>query len=112
MSEISKLEQSYVIKKIDNETINIRILDNDILISIVGEFNKNLSEIEKLTDTTIFFRGNSLTAKGKSEDISRVSTSIKFLINKFLLTNLIEKNDIILSVKKILILIIILMLKV
>jgi phosphate starvation-inducible protein PhoH and related proteins len=100
MSEISKLEQSYVIKKIDNETINIRILDNDILISIVGEFNKNLSEIEKLTDTTIFFRGNSLTAKGKSEDISRVSTSIKFLINKFLLTNLIEKNDIILSVKK------------
>ena len=100
MSEISKLEQSYVIKKIDNETINIRILDNDILISIVGEFNKNLSEIEKLTDTTIFFRGNSLTAKGKSEDIRRVSTSIKFLINKFLLTNLIEKNDIILSVKK------------
>jgi phosphate starvation-inducible PhoH-like protein len=67
--------------------------------SIVGEFNKNLIELEKLTNTTIFFRGNSITVKGKNEDISQVCEAIKFLINKFLLTNLIEKNDIILSVK-------------
>jgi len=100
MSEISKLEQKIIIKKIDQETVNIQILDNNILSSIVGEFNTNLTQLEKLTQTTIFFRGNSITVKGKSDNIFSVSEAIKFLINKFLLTNNIEKSDIILSVKK------------
>jgi phosphate starvation-inducible PhoH-like protein len=100
MSKISATEQNLTIKKIDNETLNIKILDNNILMSIVGEFNKNLLELEKLTNVTIFFRGNSLTVKGKKTDIHCVSDAIKFLIDKYLLTNLIEKNDIILSVKK------------
>jgi len=98
MSEISKLEQKLIIKKIDRETINIQILDNDILSSIVGEFNANLIQLEKLTHTTLFFRGNSITVKGKLDNIFSVSEAIKFLINKFLLTNNIEKSDIILSV--------------
>jgi len=100
MSEINKLEQKIIIKKIDRETLNIQILDNNILISIVGEFNTNLIELEKITGTTLFFRGNSITAKGKAENILTVSKAIKFLINKFLLTNTIEKSDINLSVKK------------
>jgi len=99
MSEISKLEQSLIIKKIDKETVNIKILDNNILIPLVGEFNKNLLDLEKNTNTSIFFRGNSITAKGKEENIKIVSEAIKFLINKLLLTNIIEKNDITLSVK-------------
>ncbi len=100
MSEISKLEQTLIIKKIDKETSNIKILDNDILLSILGAFNKNLIELEKLSKVKLFFRGNSITAKGKPEDLATVSDAIKFLINKFLLTNSIEKSDIILSVKK------------
>ena len=100
MSEISKLEQKIIIRKIDKETVNIQILDNNILLSIVGEFNVNLTELEGLTKTTLFFRGNSITAKGKSDDIFIVSEAIKFLVNKFLLTNSIEKSDINLSVKK------------
>ena len=64
MSEISKLEQKLVIKKIDKETVNIQIFDNNILSSIVGEFNANLIQLEKLTEITLFFRGNSITAKG------------------------------------------------
>ena len=100
MSEISKLEQTLVIKKIDKETSNIKILDNNILLSILGAFNKNLIELEKQSKVKLFFRGNSITAKGKSEDLATVSEAIKFLINKFLLTNSIEKSDIILSVKK------------
>jgi phosphate starvation-inducible protein PhoH and related proteins len=99
MSEISKLEQSLIIKKIDKETVNIKILDNNLLIPLVGEFNKNLLDLEKNTNTSIFFRGNSITAKGKEENIKLVSEAIKFLINKLLLTNIIEKNDITLSVK-------------
>ena len=39
MSEISKLDRNYVIKKIDSQTSNVQILDNSILIAIVGEFN-------------------------------------------------------------------------
>ena len=100
MSEISKLEQKLTIKKIDKETVNIQILDNNILLSIVGEFNANLVELEKLTETTLYFRGNSITAKGSSDNLSIISQAIKFLINKFLLTNSIEKSDIILSVNK------------
>ena len=100
MSEISKLEQKLLIKKIDKETLNIQILDNNILSLIVGEFNENLKKLEKLTKATLFFRGNSITAKGNSESIKTVSDSIRFLINKYLLTNNIEKSDIILSVNK------------
>ena len=59
-----------------------------------------LLELEKLTNTSIFFRGNSITIKGKLDNINKARDAIKFLINKFLLTNIIEKNDIILSVKK------------
>ena len=100
MSEISKLQNKFIIKKIDKETLNIQILDNNILLLIVGEFNENLKQLEKLTQTTLFFRGNSITAKGKPHSIINVSEAIKFLINKFLLTNSIEKSDIVLSVNK------------
>ena len=100
MSKISNINQNYIFKKIDEETANIQILDNNILVSIVGEFNVNLLELEKLTQTIIFFRGNSITVKGKKDNILRVCDGIKFLISKFLLTNIIEKNDIIISVKK------------
>ena len=93
MSEISKLEQKLIIKKIDKETLNIQILDNDILSLIVGEFNENLKKLEKLTKATLFFRGNSITVKGSPESISTVSESVRFLINKFLLTNNIEKSE-------------------
>jgi len=100
MSEISKLEQSLIIKKIDSTTVNIQIINNEMLMTIVGEFNQNLKELEKLTNTNIFFRGNSITCKGKEANLKDFSEAIKFLINKYLLTNFIEKGDIMLSVKK------------
>ena len=100
MSEISKLEQNLVIKKIDNETVNISINDNEMLLAIVGQFDQNLKNLSKLTDTEVFFRGNSITCKGEREKLSLFSDAIKFLINKYFLTNIIEKEDIILSVKK------------
>ena len=100
MSEISKLDQNLIIKKIDNETININISDNEMLMSIVGQFDQNLKELAKLTSTKIFFRGNSITCKGKKDDIKLFCESIKFLSNKYFLTKIIEKEDIMLSVKK------------
>tara|TARA_X000000368_G_scaffold177714_1_gene140160 strand:- start:697 stop:1701 length:1005 start_codon:yes stop_codon:yes gene_type:complete len=100
MSEISKLEQSLIIKKIDSTTVNIQITNNEMLMSVVGEFNQNLKELEKLTNTNIFFRGNSITCKGKEANLKDFSEAIKFLIDKYILTNLIEKGDIMLSVKR------------
>ena len=100
MSKISKLEQDLIIKKIDKETTNIQVTNNEILISIAGQFDQNLKNLSKLTNTNVFFRGNSITCKGKPENISIFCEAINFLIKKYLLTNIIEKEDIILSVKK------------
>ena len=100
MSEITKLVENLIIKKIDKETINVQITDNQILMLIVGQFDQNLKDLSKLTKTKVFFRGNSITCKGKKENIEVFSEAIKFLINKYILTKVIEKEDILLSVKK------------
>ena len=100
MSKISKLDHNLIIKKIDSETINIQITENETLMSIVGQFDQNLKELEKLTNTNIFFRGNSISCKGNKENTDIFCEAIKFLINKYFLTNIIEKEDILLSVKK------------
>ena len=68
MSEISKLDQNLIIKKIDEETVNLQITDNEMLMSIVGQFDQNLKELAKLTNTSNFFRGNSITCKGRKKD--------------------------------------------
>ena len=101
MLEAKNLNKEISIKKIDNETSNIKIFNNNILAEIVGEFNKNLIKIEKLTKTQIFFRGNSITVKGNKESILTVSNSLIFLVNKFLVTSSIEDNDINYSVRKV-----------
>ena len=100
MSEISKLDQNLLIKKIDNETVNVQITDNQMLMSIVGQFDQNLKELSKLTKTNIFFRGNSITCKGNGEKIEVFCEAIKFLTSKYFLTKIIEKEDIISAVKK------------
>ena len=100
MSEISKLEQNLIIKKIDKETVNISVNDNEMLMAIVGQFDQNLKNLSKLTNTDVFFRGNSITCKGNKEKLAIFCDAIKFLINKYFLTNIIEKEDIVLSVKK------------
>ena len=100
MSEISKLDQVLIVKKIDNETVNVQISDNEMLMSIVGQFDQNLKDLAKLTKTDVFFRGNSITCKGSKFNTSIFCEAVKFLINKYFLTQVIEKEDIILAVKK------------
>ena len=100
MSEVSTIDQNIIIKKIDKETINIQINDNEMLMSIVGQFDQNIKDLSKSTNTDVFFRGNSITCKGKKEDINAFCEAIKFLINKYSLTKIIEKDDIISAVKE------------
>ena len=68
--------------------------------SIVGQFDQNLKELAKLTNTSNFFRGNSITCKGRKKDTKIFCDAIKFLTNKYFLTKIIENEDIMLSVKK------------
>ena len=51
MSEIIKLEQNLIIKKIDSETVNVSIIDNEMLMAIAGQFDQNLKSLSKLTST-------------------------------------------------------------
>ncbi len=99
MLEAKNLNKEISIKKIDKETSNIKIFNNNILMAIVGEFNKNLNKIEKLTNTKLFFRGNSITVKGDEQSILVASNSLTFLVNKYLVTNSVENDDIIYSIK-------------
>ncbi|MDC0952195.1 PhoH family protein [Pelagibacteraceae bacterium] len=100
MLELNKLDQNLIIKKIDKETLNMQLTNNEMLVSIVGQFDQNLKQLAKLTNTNVFFRGNSITCKGNQDNIIVFSEAIKFLINKYNLTSIIEKEDVFLSVKK------------
>ena len=83
MSEISKLEQNLIIKKIDKESVNLSINDNEMLMAIVGQFDQNLKSLSKLTNTDVYFRGNSITCKGEKEKLTIFCDAIKFLANKY-----------------------------
>ena len=47
-----------------DNSININIFNNKILMEIVGSFDSNLKELEKVTGSKIYFRGNSIAFKG------------------------------------------------
>ena len=40
----------------EDDSININIFNNEILMEIVGTFDSNLKELEKLTGSKIYFR--------------------------------------------------------
>ena len=100
MSEITKLDQNLIIKKIDKQTINVQFNDNEMLMTLVGQFDQNLKDLSRLTNTEVYFRGNSITCKGKVEKINEFCNAVKFLSSKYYLTKIIEKEDIESSVKK------------
>ena len=67
---------------------------------VVGEFNSNLKELEKLTNSTIYFRGNSILIKNGSGKNEIVKNAIQFLAGQFINNGSIEKKDIISSINK------------
>ena len=67
---------------------------------VVGEFNNNLKELEKITDTKIYSRGNSILVKSSSTKNQLVKNAIIFLTDQLILNGTIEKKDIISSINK------------
>ena len=47
-----------------DDSINVRIYNNKVLTEIVGSFDNNLKELEKISGSKIYFRGNSIAIKG------------------------------------------------
>ena len=94
----SKSELKFVYS--DNNTLSIIFQNNDILLGILGEFNNNLKDLEKITETKIYSRGNSILVKSNLKKNNLVKNAIQFLTNQFLYNGTIEKKDIISSVNK------------
>ena len=88
-----------IIYETDN-SININILDNKILMEIVGSFNSNLKELEKISGSAIYFRGNSITIKGEKNANQKVKNAIEYLVERFRFDKKIDKNDIFTSLNK------------
>ena len=84
----------------ENNTLNIIFQNNDLLLGVAGEFNNNLKELEKLTNTSLYSRGNSILVKSDPEKNNIVKNAIQFLTEQFLNNGSIEKKDIISSINK------------
>ena len=84
----------------DNDTISVIFQNNNLLVGVVGEFNSNLKELEKITETNIYSRGNSILIKSTPKKNELVKNAIKFLAEQFINNGSIEKKDIISSINK------------
>ena len=84
----------------DNNSLSVIFHDNDLLMGIVGEFNKNLKELEKISKSSLYSRGNSILIKSSPEKNEIVKNAILFLANQFINNGSIESKDIVSSVDK------------
>ena len=84
----------------ENNSLSVIFYDNDLLMGIVGEFNENLKELEKITNTSLYSRGNSILIKSTPQKNEITKNAIQFLANQFINNGSIEKKDIISSVSK------------
>ena len=102
MSGITKKNIDQAIKFVysDNNSLSVIFHDNDLLMGVVGEFNKNLQELEKITKCSLYSRGNSILIKSDSETNEKVKNAIQFLVNQFINNGNIENKDILSSVDK------------
>ena len=67
---------------------------------VVGEFNKNLKELEKISDSNLYSRGNSIVIKSSPNKNEIVKSAIQFLANQFINNGNIENTDILSSIDK------------
>ena len=84
----------------DDDSININVFNNKILMELVGSFDSNLKELERISGSEIYFRGNSISIKGEKNANEKVRDAIEYLIERFKLDNKIDRNDIIASLNK------------
>jgi len=82
----------------ENNSISVIFQDNDLLMGVVGEFNKNIKELEKITGADLYSRGNSILIKSTPDKNEIVKNAIQFLTNQFVNNGSIEHKDVLSSV--------------
>ncbi len=78
----------------ENNSLSVIFHDNELLMGVVGEFNKNLKELEKITGANLYSRGNSILIKSSPEKNEIIKNAIQFLVNQFINNGSIEQKDI------------------
>jgi phosphate starvation-inducible PhoH-like protein len=102
---LSKINKKKIISELkyvysENNTLSIIFQNNELLLGVAGEFNNNLKELEKITETSLYSRGNSILVKSTPEKNNIVKNAIQFLTEQYLNNGTIEKKDIISSISK------------
>ena len=100
MSNIKKKDIQSYLKFVysENNSLSVIFHENDLLIGVVGEFNKNLKELEKVTGANIYSRGNSILIKSSPDKNEIVKNAIQFLANQFINNGSVEQEDILSSI--------------
>ncbi len=100
MSNTIKKDINSLIKFVysENNSISVIFHENDLLMGVVGEFNQNLKELERITESRIYSRGNSILIKSTPKKNEILKNAIQFLANQFKNNGSIEQKDILSSV--------------
>ena len=102
MSSLIKknIDQSLKFVYSEHNSLSVIFHDNNLLMGVVGEFNKNLKELEKITNSNLYSRGNSILIKSNPKNNEIIRNAIQFLANQFINNGSIENKDIVSSVDK------------
>jgi len=84
----------------ENNTLSIIFSNNNDFLGVMGEFNNNIKELEKVTNTSIYSRGNSIILKNDQKKNEIIKNAISFLYDQYIINGTIEKKDIISSINK------------
>tara|TARA_B100000700_G_scaffold307511_1_gene384076 strand:- start:347 stop:1354 length:1008 start_codon:yes stop_codon:yes gene_type:complete len=102
---LSNLNKKNIISELkfvysENNTLSIIFQNNDLLLGVAGEFNNNLKDLEKITKTSLYSRGNSILVKSDPDKNNIIKNAIQFLTEQYINNGTIEKKDIISSISK------------
>ena len=102
MKNILEKKHNQYLKFVYSENNNLSIIfqSNELLSNVVGEFNSNIKELEKITNTNIYTRGNSISVKGSDKEKEIIKNAIIFLSDRFLNNGSLEKKDVLSSISE------------
>ena len=93
-----KIETTLKFVYSDNNSLSVIFHNNELLMGVAGEFNKNLKELEKMTNSSLYSRGNSIMIKSDPQKNELIKNAIQFLTSQFINNGSIENKDLISSV--------------
>ncbi len=78
----------------ENDTLSIIFQNNELFSGVLGEFNNNIKELEKIIKTNIYTRVNSISIKTDQKNNEKIKSAIVFLAERYLINGSLEKKDI------------------